>query len=214
MKRIWILFFLLFINCLFESCGGGSSARCFELEFDNVDNYSYSDFQRMDNGDTTAISDYAILLEGSKEISICKRGFSSGASLMAEQPVFILPNNIVELSISSSAALSNDLLAGAELSGLFELVLINEACNTGQSADLSCIENYSDGWPDDELMHVINESATYGGLFDDSFPSTLLYALDLNLDNLEEELSHVFTIRFEFKDGHVLEFTTPEVVLK
>ena len=214
MKRIWILFFLLFMNCLFESCGGSSSPRCFDLDLNDVDNYSYLDFQRMDNGDTSLVENYVILLEGSNTMSICRAGFSVGASLMAETPVYILPNNIVDLSIKSNAGLNDELPAGAELSDWFELVGINDACNLNQTAGIDCIENLSDGWPDDDLKRVINETATYGGLFDEDLPSTHLYGLDLALDLVSEENSHVFTLRFEFKDGAVQEFNTPPVLLK
>lgn len=214
MKRIWILFFLLFINCLFESCGGSSSPRCFDLVLNHVDNYSYLDFQRMDNGDTSLVENYVILLEGSNTRSICRAGFSVGASLMAETPVYILPNNIVDLSIKSNAALNDELPSGAELKDWFELVLINEDCNPSQPADLNCIENLSDGWPDDDLRQVVNETATYGGLFDEDLPSTILFGLDLALDLLSEEHIHVFTLRFEFKDGTIQEFNTPSVLLK
>ena len=214
MRRIGILFVLIFINCLFESCGGGSSPRCFDLTFSAVDNYSISTFQRLEEGDTTEVAAYTILLEGMNAESMCRRSFSTGASLMAESPVHILTNNIIHLSIKSTAPINANLLAGAELSDFFELVVIDEACNPGQTPDLNCIENRSDGWPDDDLLKVINETATYGGLFNEDFPSTTLYGLNMTLDSVFDELNHVFTVQFEFNDGQVLEFDTPGVFLK
>ena len=168
----------------------------------------------MEEGDTTEVSAYTILLEGMNAESMCRRSFSTGASLMAEEPVYILPNNIINLSIKSTAPLNASLLAGAELSDFFELVVIDEACYFGQTPDLNCIENQSDGWPDDDLLKVINETATYGGLFNEDFPSTTLYGLNMTLDSVFDELNHVFTIQFEFNDGQIQEFDTPEVFLK
>ena len=213
MRRIGILFVLIFINCLFESCGGGSSPICFDLTFSAVDNYSISTFQRLEEGDTTEVAAYTILLEGMNAESICRRSFSTGASLMAEQPFHILTNTIINLSIKSTAPINANLLAGAELSDFFELVVIDEACNPGQAPDLNCIENRSDGWPDDDLITVFNETATYGGLFDEEFPPTILYGLDLTLDSVSEQAGHIFTINIEFKDGTLLSFETPEVLL-
>ena len=214
LRRIGILFVLIFINCLFESCGGGSSPRCFDLTFSAVDNYSISTFQRLEEGDTTEVAAYTILLEGMNTESMCRRSISTGASLMAESPVHILPNNIINLSIKSAAPINANLLAGAELRDFFDLVFINEECNPGQAPDLSCIENLSDGWPDDDLITVVNETATYGGLFDEDYPPTILYGLDLTLDSVFNDFNHVFTIQFEFKDGQILEFDTPEIFLK
>ena len=85
-RRIGILFVLIFINCLFESCGGGSSPRCFDLTFSAVDNYSISTFQRLEEGDTTEVAAYTILLEGMNAESMCRRSFSTGsASVIAER---------------------------------------------------------------------------------------------------------------------------------
>ena len=215
MRRIWIIVALIFVNCLFESCGiGGPSPRCFELGFTGIDTFSYSNFQRLESGDTTAVNQFVILLEGTNARSTCTAGFPTGASLMAESPVYILLNDIVDLSIKSTAALNNELPAGAELRDWFELVGINEACNLNQTAGIDCIENLSDGWPDGDLKLIINETATYGVLFDEDLPSTHLYGLDLTLDFVSEENIHVFTLRFEFKDGIVQEFNSPPVLLK
>ena len=133
---------------------------------------------------------------------------------MAESSVNILPNDIIDLSFKSSSALNAEFPAGAELSDIFDLVLIDEQCNGSLPADLSCVENISDGWPDEDLRRVINERAFFGGLFDEDSPDYRFHGLDINLDLVGEEFSHAFTIRVEFKDGHTQTFTTSSVVLK
>lgn len=40
-----------------------------------------------------------------------------------------------------------------------------------------------------------------------------LFGIDLTLDNLNEHARHVLTINFEFKDGTLLSFESPEVLL-
>lgn len=215
MKKYWIIVALIFVNCLFDSCGIlGPSPICFDVGFTGVDNFSYSNFQRLEAGDTTAVNQFVILLEGTNNMSTCAVGFSTGASLMAESPVYILLNNIVDLSIKSNAALNNDLPSGAELRDWFELVGIDKGCSLNQQAAIDCIDNFSDGWPDDDLKWVINDLATYGGLFDEDLSSTHLYGLDLTLDLVGEETSHVFTLRFEFENGVIQEFNSPPVLLK
>ncbi|MDG1297082.1 MAG: hypothetical protein P8P48_08080 [Saprospiraceae bacterium] len=121
---------------------------------------------------------------------------------------------LISLFVFISCSSDDEVQATFELWDWFELILINEDCNPSQPADLNCIENLSDGWPDDDLRRVINETATYGGLFDENLPSTILFGLDLALDLVSEENIHVFTLRFEFKDGVIQEFNTPSVLLK
>ena len=58
------------------------------------------------------------------------------------------------------------------------------------------------------LRHMLNAKSFY--LFDNFIR---VFGLDLTLDSVSEQAGHIFTINIEFKDGTLLSFETPEVLL-
>lgn len=213
-KKIGILLIFIFLNCLLDSCSIRSDNRCYDIEFTGVESYDVQNLQVAEAGDTIDVQDFAIIMQGSSDFEYCGVAFSRGASLMAEEPVHFLKNDLVDLTISSNNDLSSILPSGTDLTDSFELYRIDESCNQELGENSYCLRNRSDGNPDFTLLEVFNAQAQYGGLFSENDRPEYQYGLIWNLETVEEPSKHIFTVRFEFRNSQVIELSTSEIVLK
>ena len=113
MKKLLLFGLLMFLNCILDACT--SDATCYDIEISDTRNFTLDGFSLLNAGDTSAVSDYAILLEATAPSNMCRAPLSFGGSLQAEQPVFILNDEVVNISIKSNADLSSNFTAASEL---------------------------------------------------------------------------------------------------
>jgi hypothetical protein len=215
MRNVFLLCLLLLGNCILESCCSNED-QCFELALTAIKNFSLNGNSELTTLDTVNAKDYAILMEAETIDKICFNHFSFGANLYAtscDDPLYILKDEVIHLSITSNARLSVNYAAGSELKELFIPVELNSNCLGESDNSYNCLRDYSFFEGIDSLEDAFNEIMAMNLYIKgkENLEFELMNLFALNTEEIITENTHQFTINFEFESGKIVELVSSEV---
>lgn len=209
MRKIVLISLLIFINAFLDACSS-LSETCYSLEVSAIKNFTLDTYTALNANDTSAVNDYAILLEAATMSEICLRNHSFGGSLLAEQPIYTLKNEVSNISIKSNADISANYPAGSELKNLFVPLQIQLACIDKAGNDTVCVTDYLSDLGYDSLEETMNRAISQNVLFE-SERTEDVFALRSN--EIISNNKHEFIIQLNYKDGSLVELKTEPIVL-
>ena len=209
MKKLILIGFLIVANCLLESCGSNITS-CYNVEISTIQNFTLDGYIELVPGDTTAVNDYAILLNAESTSATCMRHFSVGGSLLAEQPILVLMDKVANISIKSNSALGATYPAASELKDLFIPLNIQSDCQSDTLNNSNCVIDYFSSYPNYSLEDVFNELISQDIFWGNEEAGNLF---SLRINEVITRNPHEFTIKFDFESGASTLLKTAPVIL-
>jgi hypothetical protein len=218
MKKVFLLSFLIFGNCILESCCD-SDDECFELASTTIKNFSLNGNYELIKSDTVEASNFAILIESKTIEKTCFINFSIGGSLYAtncDEPLYFLVDKVVNISIKSNSDLNSNFLAGSELKELFTSAELKKDCLGKIDNTYNCLRDYSLFEGINSLEDAFNKLMAINFYLEDKEKRNIellnLFSMK-TVENITEN-SHQLTIKFDFESGNMVELKTDEVIIK
>jgi hypothetical protein len=212
MKRMMLIVILIILNSLADSCAP-DDGFCYQLELSSVKNFSVAGNRELVAGDTITANDFAILLDGSGMGEYCLRDYSFGGSLMADL-YYESTDKLIDISIGSIADLGKSYPAGSELKTLFFPVSASPDCLENNLGNSACVYDYMEESSISTLEEALNGQMGENILIDsDAEVKNYLHLFLLKTTENISLNSHVFTLKFEFESGKVIEFSTEKIIL-
>lgn len=213
MRKIRYIFFGL-IAVLYFSCCPDVEPEIVMAEIEEFSLLNYEvdeEFGPVSNENDIASNSYSIVLLpnspslGSIEPRERKGLFLSPDCSSIVDPSFVFEDSIVALKITSQESLSQNHIAGDDITGLFDFTYVLPANEFGDGAIITFTEDRF------ERLNVNMQSGAIQQGYDGN-DLVAFFVLKLNLF-LEQNVTTIFTVEFIFESGRRLSAKTPEVTL-
>ncbi|MEO0778108.1 MAG: hypothetical protein AAFW73_22365 [Bacteroidota bacterium] len=217
MRTLLLLFVLFLGGVVLESCCNDPD-ECFDLAALTLKNVDLSNYLRLSPGDSIAADQFAIWMDGETMDRTCARFPHGGSSLYAvgcDDPLALIQDAVVDVSIRSNEDLSPSYPAGSELKSLFRSASIDRSCWRTCASDPLCFRDLSLTENQAGAEALVNVMAEFTYLRDQGRTGADTWYL-LVLQTEEAVLTQVqqFQFRIEFASGTVWELETDKVVLR
>jgi hypothetical protein len=218
MRKILLLGLLIIGNCILESCCKNDD-ECFELELSESKNFSLNGNYELIQTDTIEANNFALLIESKTIDKTCFIDFSTGGSLYAfdcDEPLYILKDEVTNISIISNSDLSLNYIAGSELKDLFIPFELNADCLGENNNNYDCLRDYSTFEGISSLEDAFNDLMATNFYLNEKEKREikLLNLFSLKTEEIVIENNHQLTIIFDFESGKTVELKTDEIRIK